>query len=103
MNCTDCLAKPMTPVPLAGTPIPPAGRLADTASRAMRHLLDALDTLRRRQQMRRQMRALSRLDARQLKDIGLSFGEEGSLAAEIAGAAEVTRRQTLNHRPAPLY
>ncbi|HET9700655.1 MAG TPA: DUF1127 domain-containing protein [Burkholderiales bacterium] len=47
----------------------------------------------RRRRLRRQIRALEGLDARELKDIGLGPGEIPSLAAELVGCASGTRRR----------
>lgn len=50
---------------------------------------------REQRELRRTYRALSHLDARTLKDIGLGDHEAGSIAAELAGRAERTRIQAL--------
>lgn len=50
---------------------------------------------REQRELRRTYRALSHLDARTLKDIGLGDHESGSVAAELAGRAERSRIQAL--------
>lgn len=49
---------------------------------------------RQNRRLRRQIRALVRLDARTLKDIGIDRSELGSVAAELVGRAEPSRRRT---------
>lgn len=48
---------------------------------------------RQRRAVRRQMRTLAQLDDRMLRDIGINRQEIGSIAAELTGSAEKTRRQ----------
>ena len=50
---------------------------------------------REQRELRRTYAALSGLDERTLKDIGLSGHEAGSIAAELAGRADRTRVQAL--------
>lgn len=50
---------------------------------------------REQRELRRTYSALSHLDERTLKDIGLGDHEAGSIAAELAGRAERTRIQAL--------
>jgi len=67
---------------------------------------DALRSAARRWRQRREMRrtyeALSGLDARTLRDIGVGDREIGSIAAELAGRAERSRMQAVRspHQPA---
>lgn len=58
---------------------------------------------RRERARRRQIHLLARLDERTLKDIGLHRAEIGSLADEMHGSSERTRRQAGPHYVSPLY
>lgn len=48
--------------------------------------------MRRRRQMRRNMRELAALDVPALRDLALTPSEIGSVASELAGKAPATRR-----------
>ncbi len=86
---------------------PAAGRgMLRAALLAAAHGLAMAMARRRRarqlgRELRRQLRALDGLDARTLADLGLHRMELGSVAAELSGAAEPTRRRVRS--VAPLY
>lgn len=66
--------------------------LAHTAHHVASAMRRRIDEHRRERARRRQIRLLGALDDRALKDIGLHRAEIGSLAVEIHGDGEPTRR-----------
>lgn len=75
----------------------------ETAQFVTEALHEAARQRHERRAIRRQQRILARLDERTLKDIGLHRAEIGSIAAELEGHAERTRRQLPEGSVAPLY
>lgn len=75
----------------------------ETAQFVTEALRQAARQRRERRAIRRQQRILARLDERTLKDIGLHRAEIGSMAAELEGHAETTRRRIPEGSVAPLY
>lgn len=72
-----------------------AATLADTVANAVRTVADVL---RRRRELARTLRDVERLDAATLRDLGLHRSEAGSVAAELHGFAEASRRLSIASR-----
>ena len=82
-------------------------RLAQSIAGALRRIAAIGASLhaewRRKSKERATFRALNRLDARTLRDLGFDRSELTSVAAEVAGEAECTRvRSLLTRHSAPV-
>ena len=94
------------PVPRAMHPTGHDGPLAAAIDIARFVRAAVRDTLARRRQHRVRVaraRQLAALDAVTLRDIGLHRSEAGSVAAELDGSAEPTRRRAREPEVSPLY
>jgi uncharacterized protein YjiS (DUF1127 family) len=65
-----------------------------TWSRVARRFHALLRLLARRRRARRRLLDLGHLDDRTLRDLGLTRSELGSIASELGGRAELSRRRT---------